>query len=51
MSTSSGLAVALGVAAKVVVLGRMLSDVGLLEQRMSGRLDDCFTQLHSSLEM
>ena len=35
----------------VVVLGRMLSDVGLLEQRMSGRLDDCFTQLHSSLEM
>ena len=30
---------------------RVLSDLGGCEQRMNGRLDDCFTQLNSSLEM
>ncbi len=30
---------------------RLISDMGACEQRLNGRLDDCFTQLNSSLEM
>jgi hypothetical protein len=30
---------------------RLVSDMGACEQRLNARLDDCFTQLNSSLEM